>query len=526
MRKVTTIVAAAAVALAFTACNKTNQVTPEAMGDSYASVRVDLSSNNLKALNDGDQVDNKGTEAESKVSSMQIVGIDGANWAEADITSTGTTYTGKAKQVSSIGTFSSGLLVNANGLVANADENATYGSEANAVADLAKLADATSGFAMSSNVMGQTIQPNVSETEALTKNMLDFKNVERLVSKGIVQKAAVYDESSEGGKVDFSTVTYAAVNGATKIYAFRNHAGNRTMETSDDNQYLNYTSAIHSSTPAATADLAKAQNLFRRANYAANLGGYAAVKAIDPRTAEYGDTNPGVSNGVYFLENSGDLAGVDMKTQGFYRFAYAKIYATFVPAEVLDIDTEGNPQFVELAGTGKKYKANAAGVFAESNDDDAVEGMLVYPSKKVDDYTPGTTFYVGEKDNRFYISKNAAANSMRNPGQKAFTYTNGRCGYRALWNRQSPDSEEGKFPLVNNASTRRNNIYVLNISKFQKIGMPWDPSDQDDPDLPKPNDPNEPNYPDNPNIEEQDTWIAAKANIVPWNVIGRDVVLK
>ena len=60
MRKVTTTVAAALVAFSFAACNKTNNsVTPEEGANSYASVRVNVK-NSLKAINDGDQVDNKG----------------------------------------------------------------------------------------------------------------------------------------------------------------------------------------------------------------------------------------------------------------------------------------------------------------------------------------------------------------------------------------------------------------------------------------------------------------------------------
>lgn len=515
------MVAMAAAALAFTACNKTNDgVTPEVTGDSYASVRVDLTSP-LKALNDGDQTDNKGTEAESKVVAMQMVGINGADWAEADITANQTVYTGKAKPVSTTGSVTTALLINANGLVTAAQEGATFGTADQAVANLDKLATDNS-FAMSSKVMPQTIKPNITEANAPTENMLDFKDVERLVSKGIVQKDADYDNNAEGGTVDFSTVKYAAVNGATKIYAFLNNAGNRKMEVEDDNQYKGFTSAIHSSTLAATAEEAKTQNLVRRGNLGTELGKYASVNAADPAVTDYTDNKPGVNNGVYFLENSGELTA-DNKAKGFYRYAYAKIYATFVPSEILDIDTTGKAEFVALAGTGKKYKANQEGVYVESTEQDAVEGMLVYPSKKVENYTAGTTFYVGEKDGRFYISKNAAANSTVAPGQKAFTYTNGRAGYRALWNRQSPDADA---TLVNNADTRRNNIYVLNISKFQKLGMPWDPSDPNDPDLPKTDDPDEPDYPDNPNIEEQDTYVAAKANVVPWNVIGRKVILK
>ena len=47
---------------------------------------------------------------------------------------------------------------------------------------------------------------------------------------------------------------------------------------------------------------------------------------------------------------------------------------------------------------------------------------------------------------------------------RAYTYTDGKAVI-ALWNRQSPDSDDKQ---VNNADTRRNNIYVLKIKSLRK----------------------------------------------------------
>lgn len=493
MRKVTTIVAAAAVALAFTACNKTNNsVTPEVAGESYASVRVDLSTNSLKAVNDS-QNDNKGTEAESKVSSMQLIGVTGASWGAGEYTAAENVYTFNAKPVSTTGAVTTGMLINGDALgVTAADQNATFGTEATAVADLAKLAT-DNKFAMSSDVMGQTIKPNISAADAPTQNLLDFGKVERLVSKGIVQKDASYDDKVKDGtgKIDFKTVKYAAVNGAAEIYTFHNNAGARTLTTDGNKEYTNFKSAIHNAAVAETAEAAKTSKIIRRGNLGNDLGMYASVAAVDPSVTDLTDNNPGVSKGVYFLENSGEM-NADNKAKGFYRFAYAKIYATFVPTEIWKLD--------------------------ESD-------ALV----KATDYVAGTTFYRGDVDGRFYLTKEAAKKSTVNGAadQKASTYKDGRCFYRALWNRQSPEqSGLTDFKLVTNANTRRNNIYVLNIEGFQKIGMPWDPSDPNDPDLPKPDDKDEPDPKDNPNIEDQDTYVAAKAVMEPWNVVGRKVLLK
>lgn len=520
MRKVTTTVAAALVAFSFAACNKTNNVTPEQGANSYASVRVNVK-NSLKAINDGDQVDNKGTEAESKVSSMALVGA-GATWAEGDITAAGDVYKGKAKPVSAVGPQTLGLVLNNNALTSSVEVTAEFGTSAEAVANLAALST-DNKFVMTSKVMSQTIKPNIKEADAEAQNMLDFGKVERVVAKGIVQKSAAFDETSKDGTVPMEGVKYAAVNGATKTYVYANQAGERKLGVEDPNQYDGFKSAIDGIAPTKEDAAAMTAGLIRRGQLGADLGGYAAKTVADPTVDDYTDANPGVKEGVYFLENSGKADAAN-KAEGFYRFAYAKIYATFVPTTVYEVDEAADPEFVAKAGTGKKYKKNAENKWEESTEADAQEGQLVYKLKEAT-YTKGTTFYMGEKDGRFYLTRNAAAQSTVEGalGQKAFTYTNGRAGYRALWNRQSPDDN---LKLVNNASARRNNIYVLNIKKFQKIGMPWDPSDPNDPDLPKPKDPEEPNYPDNPNIEDQDSYVAVQCQMVPWNVIGREVELK
>ena len=57
--------------------------------------------------------------------------------------------------------------------------------------------------------------------------------------------------------------------------------------------------------------------------------------------------------------------------------------------------------------------------------------------------------------------------------------------------------------------------------------MPYDSSDPNDPNLPKPDDITEPiTNPDDPNIEKQDTYMRVTAKILPWNVVGRQVVLE
>ena len=192
--------------------------------------------------------------------------------------------------------------------------------------------------------------------------------------------------------------------------------------------------------------------------------------------------------GIYFLENSVKKEALtpENKNFGYYRLPYAKVYATYTPKQVWDWDAD--------------------------------QGKLI--SK---DGVKGETFYRGEGDGLIYASKEAARKSQLNPGQNAYTYTNGRCAYRALWNRQT--TADGK--TVVNADVRRNNTYLLTITAFQGLGMPWDPSDPKDPYLPKPDpDPTEPTNPENPDIEKEETYMRVEAKVLQWNLVSRDVVLE
>ena len=191
--------------------------------------------------------------------------------------------------------------------------------------------------------------------------------------------------------------------------------------------------------------------------------------------------------GIYFLENSVKKEALtpDNKNFGYYRLPYAKVYTTYTPKEVLHWDQDQ-----------KK--------------------LISKPGVK------GETFYRGEGDGLIYASKDAAKKSQLSPDQKAYTYAKGRCAYRALWNRQT--NADGK--TIVNANTRRNNTYLLTITAFQGLGMPWDPSDPKDPYLPKPDDKEEPTNPENPDIEKEETYMRVEAKVLQWNLVSRDVVLE
>lgn len=296
---------------------------------------------------------------------------------------------------------------------------------------------------------------------------------------------------TEKGSVDLDNLTYAAINGAAKTYLFRNHAGDRTI-TAGDGLYKDFTSAIddyadfqNAQDPNGTAKehLIRLGNLLPEETPTADKLGMYAAKAVAADATEAKKVA-----GIYFLENSvkKEELTTDNKNFGYYRLPYAKVYTTYTPKEVLHWDQDQ-----------KK--------------------LISKPGVK------GETFYRGEGDGLIYASKEAAKKSQLSPDQGAYTYTNGRCAYRALWNRQT--NADGK--TIVNANTRRNNTYLLTITAFQGLGMPWDPSDPKDPYLPKPDpDPTEPTNPENPDIEKEETYMRVEAKVLQWNLVSRDIVLE
>ncbi|MDO4695453.1 Mfa1 family fimbria major subunit [Porphyromonas sp.] len=362
-----------------------------------------------------------------------------------------------------------------------------FGSKTAPAEDLKALS--TDGeFVMTSGSIDKLVKEGVTKATAETgtdenSNVFTF-DVERVVAQGLVAKAdALNAETVDGrGTIDLTKLTYTAVNGAVETYLFTEHAGDRTMGA--DQLYDNYESALHNyveyknaQDPAGVVD-----KLIRLGNINPNLGGYAAVNVADNAVGAK------AARGIYFLENSVEKATSwtkENKDYGFYRMAYAKVYAEFIPKVLYYLD-----------GTVIKSKSGVA----------------------------GATFYQGEKDGLFYETKEAAKKSAIAPDQKAYTYKDGKCAYRALWNRQFVADNQGAVN-VTNADTRRNNVYLIEIKGFQTIGMPWDSSDPGDPYLPKPADGEEPTTPDNPDIEKQDTYMRVEAKILKWNLVSRKVIL-
>ena len=363
------------------------------------------------------------------------------------------------------------------------------------------------GFTMTSKTAKHAVAADVTKEQAFAeqdpKNNFDF-DVTRLLVKGIVvdnkptNDYEVKDRADVAlGKVSKENMTFAGVNGATKSYLFNN----KPTE-----------SAIHKANAASTADVAKTEGLVRLGNLtdqgAGNYGSYTAVKVnegVDNFAAETADVLGSKANAVYFFENTSNDYSATMAKVGYNRYAYAKVYVTFVPNDanvrnikVLDAAAEGYTKFTNKDGSEKwgmwdtDYKYSTA-------------------SNKTFFYAEGYLF--GSVDAALFAGYN------RN---QIYTYKDGRMAYRSLWNRVETSSSDKS---IKDAGTYRNNIYVLEITGFTGLGMPWDPADPNDPNLPQDPDDNGTTPPGtDPDVNPKaKSFMRVNAKVIPWTVYRRSV---
>lgn len=514
MKKVTTLVAAAAVALAFTACNKTNQeVTPEVTtGNTYASVRIG------QAQTRATEADENGRDAESAVTGVALL-------LDQELKTPGVNQVGNFWKTESFNTEAGSRTL---ALVVNRPEGLTLPTLASETTGFATSGKTAAEFSVDGSFVMTSAQKAVTVTANIAKDVVDAlqapdesKNgfqldVERVVAQGIVVDgtgAAEGKVATEDKLGDLSGLKYGGAMGAKNTYLFADNAGKRTM--GDDERYNDYKSvvdAIHTKkvSPAPADDNA-------RANF--------QLAELTDRALVSSAATPFEKAGFYFFENS--VAQVDGQTAtadlGAHRNAYAKVYGVYTPKTVYDVEwkfTEGE--------TGKYFDLtdpnNPKGVDVTNPDEglpeNVKEGSVTGVRKEVTDFKPGTTFFKGEDDKLFYVSS-AAAKVYNN--QKSYMYEGGKCVYRTPWNQIKDENN-----LTVYADTRRNNIYVLTVTKFEKVGMNYDPNDPQDPNIPKPENPDEPTTPPDggdPSWDKQEGYMTVFSEIRPWNKVSRDVVL-
>lgn len=363
------------------------------------------------------------------------------------------------------------------------------------------------GFTMTSKTAKHAVAADVTKEQAFAeqdpKNNFDF-DVTRLLVKGIVvdnKPAADYEVKDRAdvalGKVSKENMTFAGVNGATKSYLFNN----KPTE-----------SAIHKANAASTADEAKTEGLVRLGNLtdqgSGNYGSYTAVKVnegVDNFAAATADVLGSKANAVYFFENTSNDYSATMAKVGYNRYAYAKVYVTFVPNDVnvrnikvMDAATEGYTKF--------------------TNKDQAEKWGMWDTDYKYSTASDKTFFYA---EGYLFGSVDAALFAGYTRDQ-IYTYKDGRMAYRSLWNRVEAGPSDKN---IKDAGTYRNNIYVLEITGFTGLGMPWDPADPNDPNLPQDPDDNGTTPPgtDTDVNPKAKSFMRVNAKVIPWTVYRRSV---
>lgn len=509
MRKVTTTVAAALVALSFAACNKTNnEATPEvAQGDTYASLTI-AAGNKLRA-----EAENVGREAEAKVEGATLLSLD-AN-KDLEVKKEGNYYKSQSFMTTA-GSRAFALVLNKGAISLPTNVNGAPEAVSADTETAATYADDTKGFVMTSKVATFTVLPKRTKeiVDALTApdaNNNGFElDAERVVAQGIVTTplntgAAITTTDNLG---DLTGLKYGGAMGAKKTYVFGNYAGKREMGTA--NKYEGFKSLVDDVVTTATyADDATTDKANREKFQFAEL----TDRALVGKVTDY--STPFAKAGYYFFENS--VANpADPANLGAHRNAYAKVYGVYTPKEVWTIKNV----FKAKKGTNQFFNPTT-GEHMEKGQEGAQEGVVEQTLVKVEG-TTGADFFLGESDGVFYASSAAAKLSKTAPGQKSYKYEKGKCVYRMPWN-QVKSGEKTIY-----ADTRRNNIYVVNVTAFEKVGMNYDPNDPTDPNIPKPNNDDEPTTPPDggdPSWDKAETWATFFSTVKPWNVVSRDTTL-
>lgn len=554
MKKISTLLLTGAAIFGLAACNNDKGFNPdEGTTGGNTSARISVNLANPSGLKAQPQADEAGRDAESKISTMHIVGFVTKDWttlaaaestnpAEFWKTANGS-YTIAPFEVKA-GAGDLAMALNKGDLSIVITPEIPFGAKASAIEDIAKLST-DDKFVMTSAAARKTVIANISEADAKagtdeTKNVFKF-DLERVVAQAFLSKKAdLSGEAADGsGTVQLTDMTYSVMNGAARTYVLASHAGDRTMQ--DDGTYKNFESAIHTKTvaDAKAADqdfLIRIGALGKTSN--ADLGGY---KAIPVSENAYATGGAETTRGIYFLENSSDAdyTNIDNRKDGYSRLATSKVYATFIPKEVYGVKAGAKQNFTAEAGSKIWYKATETTVgsetvttYTERTISDGkpaetetgftwVEGRVSYAQGDIVKvaYTAGTTFYIGVTTSIAYNSIEAA---LSHGNAKVHTYKDGRCGYYGLLNRTLDKN-------IKVADTRRNNIYALAIASFSSRGFNYDPNDPNDPNLPKPDpkDPDEeptPDHHDN-DIEPQKGFMRVEAKVLPWNLVTRDLHL-
>lgn len=546
MKNVATVLAAAAVAFAFTACSKTNNgVEPADEGTTGLQLSVSYfrAQSGNRAITDGQDKEVEGTDAENAIKSGQLLISDRAAIDIPFGTPVNNVWTSKVIKTNPAPSVTITPLINMAALgftKADLDKDKTV-----AIADIDKLASATGGFAMSTSAADasntQEIVDGVTDPKGENKNFFKF-TLQRVVSKAQLWAATVNVEGAKKyGVIDPSTLQWSMAGSAKQAYLYTDYAGNTKADISlsDDGFYpaLTTISAKAGKTAEGVTAGTKVYDLMKQSDYAANVGEYkadteAGVKNFKARNVltDGVDLNAeqtngkSLENGIYFLEHAlketvkGSTTPYEPSKVTYGDVAYVKVYGKINIKKGKKVDAKVQTEKPDMSKASELYVAGlkAADVkeATEADFGDRYYFIVVRKDSKwyninrkvkaavLADRDAETAYYlVHDKAGEFYAAGDGEDAVVYNT--LAAALADGQTKIRKYWGADkdfnvvylSPLNAQGEVNKVYNCDTRRNNIYDLKLRTISGLGFNYDPNDPDTPKDPSklvPSDPNDP----------------------------------
>ena len=552
MKNVATVLAAAAVALAFTACSKTNNgVEPADEGTTGLQLSVSYfkaQSGNRADITDGQDKEVKGTEAENKIKNGQLLISDRPAIPVEFFEPEGNVWTSKVIKTNPGNDVTITPLINMAALgytKADLDKDKTV-----KIADIDKLASADNGFAMSTSAAEasntKTIKDGVTKPEKGGDNFFEF-TLQRVVSKVQLwaDKVNVDGVTEKYGDLDPANFKWSMAGSAKEAYLFTDYAGNAKTDISlnDEGFYPNLkTISAKNGKTAVGVSGKKVYDLMKQSDYAKAVGQYDDTKAgvenfkarkvltggVElPTQVDAGTNGKSLEDGIYFLEHAleetkkGKITPYDPAVVTYGDVAYVKVYGKIDIKKGKKVDANVQKTKPEMSQAKDLYVAGlkAADVKEATEADFGERWYFIVIDKNSDWYKThkdsrkdflaqrdeNTVYYlVHDLPGEFYATGDGEESVVYNT--LAAALADGKKEIRKYWGGDkefnvvylSPVNAQGKVNNVYNCDTRRNNIYDLKLRKISGLGFNYDPNDPDTPE--DPNNPDGGKDPGDPNI--------------------------
>ena len=555
MKNVATVLAAAAVALAFTACSKTNnglEPTDEGTTGLQLSVSYFKTQSGNRAITDGQDKEVEGTTEENAIKNGQLLISDRPAIGIKFPFHKNNVWTSEVIKTNPGENVTITPLINMAALgytKADLDKDKTV-----AIADIDELASATDGFAMSTSAADasntKTIEDGVTDPKAEKKNFFKF-TLQRVVSKVQLwaDKVKVDGVTEKYGVLDPANFKWSMAGSAKEAYLFTDYAGNAKEDISLDDEgfYPNLkTISAKNGKTAVGVSGAEVYDLMKQSDYAKAVGQYDDTKAgvenfksrkvlsggveLSPGQVDAGTNGKSLEDGIYFLEHALKETDNDKKSTTPYDpavvtygdVAYVKVYGKIDIKKGKKVDgvVQATQPTMDQAEDLYVGGLKATDVKAAGDGDFEERWYFIVIDKNSDwykthkdsrkdflaDRDESTAYYlVHDLPGEFYATGDGEESVVYNT--LAAALADNQKEIRKYWGADkefnvvylSPVNAQGEVNKVYNCDTRRNNIYDLKLRTISGLGFNYDPND---PDTPK--DPNNPDDggkdPGDPNI--------------------------